>query len=224
MTLYVSARVRSPSRCCPKPSPARASVASPASGLCQTSCAWSCKTSAGATEPGPSRSPRSCSSTCFPFRTFEMPGCRIRHAIVCRNKFIRIRRLQTTRRWSRSLVKTLRPVLLALNNLDHLFTHHDAINNQREANHERNDSRQPDAVQELSVARILSRNRVHNEMQKDRYPDAHTAHDHARFDFVVALNFGRDAELAFHLALAQFVRLARHEHLGHPRVVPVELP
>ena len=48
------------------------------------------------------------------------------------------------------------------------------------------------------------RKRVHKEIKKNRNADAHAAHDHTRLDFVITLNFGRDAEPSLHLQLAHF--------------------
>src|ERR1041384_5088529 len=69
----------------------------------------------------------------------------------------------------------------------------------------------------------MTRNSLHEDRQKDREPDANTAHDHARFNFVVTLNFRRDAHATFQLELPHLGHLARLEHLREPRVAPLKL-
>src|ERR1043165_7113824 len=64
---------------------------------------------------------------------------------------------------------------------------------------------------------------MHYEKQKDRNPNTNTAHDHAGFDFVISLHFRRDTEVTLHLHFARFSHLARHKHVGHPGVAPIEL-
>ena len=92
----------------------------------------------------------------------------IRHAEVGRNKPSSVRGLQNTRSWS--FIKTLRLLLVSFHSFDNFFTDDETVNDNRQSDQERDNSRHPDASEYLRrLRRNSNRDSLHKNKQKYRH-------------------------------------------------------
>src|SRR5262249_34421953 len=154
-----------------------------------------CKTSANATAPDFSPTPKSCSSIDFPLCVLEMSGRLIGHAHIRRYELVSVRWPQTPR--TRNIVARFRFLALPVHDLDHLPAPEQAINDQCQPNHERDASRSPHPQEYRGVAlRRLRCKPEHEEVEEDRHRYTDTTTNHAGLNLFVTFDFRRDAELA----------------------------
>src|ERR1044071_2383338 len=106
------------------------------------------------------------------------------------------------------------------------FADRETVNHQSDSDEERKHARNPDATENLSDMfwnDAAFDDALHEDIKKDHQPDTRKTGDDAAFDFVGTLHLRRDALLALHLCFASFTLILGDEHLGHPRLAPIEL-
>src|SRR5205085_6415901 len=131
-----------------------------------------------------------------------MPGGLVGHAHAGGNELACIRSSQAAR--SFTFLQRRLALLLALQSLNNSFAHDQSINDQRQANHERNDSSNPETSDYRGhVGLNFADNSLHEYKQKNCDPDADTTHNHASLDLVVTFHLRRDAKTSLHLQFAQ---------------------
>src|SRR5205085_8628383 len=101
-----------------------------------------------------------------------------------------------------------------------------AVDDERDSDHEGDHAGDPDAAQYLRVARrVLTAedDALHQDVEEDHHADAGAGGDDAALDLVVALHLGGDAAQPLELFPAPLALAFGEEHLRDPGLAPVEL-